>query len=325
MIRFWPLLAFLAVLAVACTEGNAPAPVATSASGEEEQAEGLVRATATPAPGRASVPRLVPEPGRLDVYFFDVSLGDAIYIRTPANLDVVIDGGESDDELSAFLDTLGETEIDVLIASHPHADHIGGLARVIRERKVGAVWTNGQPYTTTLFKDLEEAIASAGVPKNAGAPGTTFMLGEVKFSILAPSRIRSNVNDNSLVVRMDCGTSSFLFTGDAETSAENDMIGSRQELDVDVLKLGHHGSRTSSSRQMILASTPRLAVYSALEGNEYGHPHTETLERLRAENVATFGTRDAGGTVVVSIACDDQFSVTPKLGGFATIATGPKP
>jgi competence protein ComEC len=307
------LLAAIVCLALACA-GSKP----DASSSADEEARESARAAPPATQARSSVPALAPAPGRLDVYVFDVSLGDAIYIRTPTGEDLVIDGGESSDELSAFLDILGEPAIDVLVATHPHADHIGGLARVIRERQVGVIWTNGQPYTTKLFKELEEAITSSGAQRNAGKPGDTFTIGGVKFSILAPSRIRSNVNDNSLVLRMDCGASSFLFTGDAETGAENDMIAAHQELDVDVLKLGHHGSRTSSSRQMILASTPRLAVYSALEGNEYGHPHIETLDRLRTENVPTFGTKDAGGTVVVSTFCDDQFSVTPRFGDFTT-------
>jgi competence protein ComEC len=318
--RFWPLLIALAFLAGGCSQSNTP----TGSSGEEARRETTPHPASTPGPPRSSVPALVPAPGRLDVYIFDVSLGDAIYIRTPTLEDLVIDGGDSPDELSAFLDTLGETAIDVLVATHPHADHIGGLARVVRERQVGAVWTNGQPYTTNLFKDLDEAITASGAQRHSGKPGDTFMVGGVKFSILAPARVRSNVNDNSLVLRMDCGTSSFLFAGDAETGSENDMIASHQDLDVDVLKLGHHGSRTSSSRQMILATTPRLAVYSALEGNIYGHPHAETLERLRLENVPTFGTKDAGGTVVVSTACDDQFSVTPKFGDFPAVPTVPR-
>ena len=139
--------------------------------------------------------------------------------------------------------------------------------RRLQERQVGSVWTNGQPFTTNLFRDLEAAITSSGAEKHAGTPGATFTVGGVLFTVLAPASLASNVNDNSLVVRMDCGESSFLFTGDAETSSENEMIVLGKNLDVDVLKLGHHGSRTSTSSQMILATTPMLAIYQARDAN----------------------------------------------------------
>ncbi len=291
-------------------------PAPPSASGEEEAQE----ASAAEPPGTgvesSGAPQVATVLGILYVYFFDVSLGDAIYVRTPTGEDVIIDGGDSRSELSAFLDALGETAIDVVFASHAHADHIGGLPRVVLESQVGSVWTNGQTYTTNVYRDLEAAITSSGAAKQVGTPGVTFTVGGVLFTVLAPERIGSNINDNSLVVRMDCEESSFLFTGDAETSSENEMILLGRNLDVDVLKLGHHGSRTSTSMQLILASSPRLAIYQAQPGNQYGHPHQETLDRLGGAGVPVFGTGVAGGTVIVSTACDDQFSVSPHLDGF---------
>ena len=212
----------------------APTPTAAAAatatplsSAPEEEA----REKAEPPSGASAgspLPSVASGQGLLYVYFFDVSLGDAIYIRTPSGQDAIIDGGDSRDELSAFLDHLGETAIDVVVASHPHADHIGGLPRVVVERPVGSIWSNGQTYTTNLYRDLEAAIAASSTTRNAGKVGDTFSLGGVTFTFLAPSRLGSNVNDNSLVVRMDCGPLSFLFTGDAETGSENEMIVSGQ-------------------------------------------------------------------------------------------------
>ena len=305
---------------------TATATATRPSSAPEEEA----RETAGPPSGASAgspLPAVASGQALLYVYFFDVSLGDAIYIRTPSGQDAIIDGGDSRDELSAFLDQLGETAIDVIVASHPHADHIGGLPRVVAERPVGTVWTNGQTYTTNLYRELEDAIVASGATKHAGQVGETFTLGGVIFTILAPARLGNNTNDNSLVVRADCGLSSFLFTGDAETSSENEMIVSGQNLDVDVVKLGHHGSRTSTSSQFIQATSPRLAIYQARPGNQYGHPHQESLNRLAAASVPTFGTGAAGGTVVVSTACDDQFSVSPQFGAFPTVPApaGPAP
>jgi competence protein ComEC len=301
------------------TIATSPTPTTTPPSSAAEEAASEAAAAATPEAVNTALPSVSASPGLLLVYFFDVSLGDAIYIRTPTGEDVVIDGGDSRSELSAFLDALGETALDVVVASHPHADHIGGLPQVVTERQVASVWTNGQTYTTNIYRDLEAAIASSGAVKHVGTPGATFTVGGVLFTVLAPVNVGSNINDNSLVVRMDCGESSFLFTGDAETSSENEMIVLNRNLDVDVLKLGHHGSRTSTSMQLILAISPKLAIYQARVGNQYGHPHQETLDRLASAGVPVFGTGAAGGTVVVSTACDDQFSVAPQFGAFPLV------
>ncbi|HLF79736.1 MAG TPA: MBL fold metallo-hydrolase [Dehalococcoidia bacterium] len=310
------LLLSLVVLGLACS--NSPAAKAPTSSQEEEASEAS-GASPSSADGTGSLTPVAAIVGRLDVYFFDVSLGDAIYIRTPTGEDVVIDGGDSRNELSTFLDQLGETAIDVVVASHPHADHIGGLPRLVNERQVGQVWDNGEPYTTQVFKDLASAIAGKGVPEHSGKVGDSFTVGGVKFTVLGPLSIGRNINDNSLVIRADCGSSSFLFAGDAEFDSDSKMVASGEDLDVDVLKLGHHGSRTSTSTQLIAATTPRLAIYQARVGNQFGHPHQETLDRLAAAHVPTFGTGAAGGTVVVSTACDDVFSVSPHFDGFADV------
>ncbi len=330
-----PVLVLVLVTALSCNgdKGNdevptSPSAVETgtaapeSASGEEESREASSAGTSESSID-PTLPNVSAASGLLYVYFFDVSLGDAIYIRTPTGEDVIIDGGDSRAELSRFLDGLGETAIDVVIASHPHADHIGGLPKVLAERPVASVWTNGQNHTTNLFRDLDTAITNSGAERNVGTPGATFSLGGVLFTVLAPVRIGSNINDNSLVVRMDCGESSFLFAGDAETSSESEMILLGRNLDVDVLKLGHHGSRTSTSSQMVLATSPRLAIYQARADNQFGHPHQETLDRLAAANVPTFGTKAAGGTVVVATACDDQFSVSPQFANFPLVPAAP--
>jgi competence protein ComEC len=248
--------------------------------------------------------------GLLHVYFLDVTLGDAVYIRTPGGQDIIIDGGDDPHELSLYLDQLGEPEIDLVIASHPHADHIRGLTRVVRERTVLEIWTNGESASTGVARDLDAAVAVSPGTKRVSRAGDTISLGGVNLTVLWPATLGGNTNDNSVVVRLDCGTSSFLFTGDAEANAERAMIAAGANLDIDVLKVGHHGSRTSTSAAFISATRPLIAVYQARLGNRYGHPHQEVLDRLAAASVTVYGTGVAGGTVVVSTACDGEYQVT---------------
>lgn len=313
------LLCFLpiVVLLLACSDQQKPPASPESASAAEEAHE--ARAATPEAAPIPALPDLVAVAGKITVYFIDVSLGDAIYIRTPTGEDILIDGGDSANEVSAFLDALGESAIDVVVPSHAHADHIRGLVRVMQERQVGAVWTNGESYTTNVYQSLTAAITASGAVKQVAKPGDTFSLGQVRFTVLAPASLTANPNNNSLVLRMDCGASSFMFTSDAEIEAERLMVASSAGLDIDVLKLGHHGSRTSTSAQLLTATTPRLAVYVARQGNQYGHPHQETLQRLAAAGVPVTGTGAAGATVVVQTACDDEFSVSPQTANFATI------
>jgi competence protein ComEC len=264
--------------------------------------------------------------GLLHVYFLDVTLGDAVYIRTPGGEDIIIDGGDDPHELSLYLDQLGQQEIDLVIASHPHADHIRGLTRVVRERTVLEIWTNGESASTGVARDLDAAVAVSPGTKRVSRAGDTMSLGGVNLTVLWPATLGGNTNDNSVVVRLDCGGSSFLFTGDAEANAERAMIAAGANLDIDVLKVGHHGSRTSTSAAFISATRPLIGVYQARVGNRYGHPHQEVLDRLAAANVTVYGTGAAGGTVVVSTACDGEYQVTlPGQELPTTTTAGPAP
>jgi beta-lactamase superfamily II metal-dependent hydrolase len=274
----------------------------------------------TPSSGESDFsPPVAPTPsagqpettGKLLVYFIDVRLGDAIYVRVPTGEDMVIDGGDSADELSEFLDSIGEVAVDVVVASHPHSDHVRGLVRVIKERQVGAVWIDGEPVVTNLAVELIQAIAGSTASKHVGRAGDTFALGQTTVRVLSPQVIGSDSNENSIVLRLDCGSSSVLFAGDAEFGSERKMIDSAAELDVDVLKLGHHGSRSSTSAAFLQATTPRFAVYQARVGNRFGHPHGEALDRLSAAGVQVFGTGSAGGTLLMTTACDDVFDFSP--------------
>lgn len=236
----------------------------------------------------------------LQVHFIDVGQGDSIFIQTPEGVTALIDGGPGNGTALRFLQAKGIDRIDVMIASHPHADHIGGLIEILHTMPVGVVWTSGAVHNTGTFERFLDAIIEAKVPYQEAQTGDIIPFGQLHFLVLHSNLKATNLNDSSLVVRLSYQAVSFLFTGDSEKSGEEQML--RQfsdQLTSTVLKVGHHGSASSSSSEFLAAVAPQVAVYSAGIDNQYGHPHPITLSRLQAMNIQIFGT-SVDGTVVIS-------------------------
>lgn len=189
----------------------------------------------------------------------------------------------------------------MLVASHPHADHIGGLPSIIRSFKIGGVWTSGAEHTTRTFERFIDAIAETRTPYHELKAGETIPLGQLSFTVVHAQRTARNLNDTSLVLRLQYGDVSFLFTGDAERASETRMLAtSKEQLRSTVLKVGHHGSATSTSGPFLSAVAPEVAVYSAGVGNRYGHPHGSTVSALQAVGARVYGTNQHGTIVVVT-------------------------
>lgn len=264
----------------------------------------LVQPTAHPTPGNippTSTASAYTPNGRLRVHFIDVGQGDSILIQTPDGANALIDGGYPNGRALAYLQAEGITRIDVLIASHPHADHIGGLVEVLHTLPVGAVWTSGATHTTGVFEQFLDAIDQARVPYHEAQTGTTIAVGQMQLAVLRSDPHAADLNDSSLVLRLQHGTISFLFTGDAERPSETALLRtSKAQLTATVLKVGHHGSYTSSSPEFLAAVKPEVAVYSAGSGNSYGHPHSETIQALQAVHAHIYGTPEHGTIVVES-------------------------
>jgi competence protein ComEC len=234
------------------------------------------------------------------VHFIDVGQGDSILIQSPEGKTALIDGGYGGSGTLAYLQSHGIARIDVMIASHPHADHIGGLVDVLRAMPVGEVWTSGASHTTGVFERFLDAIAAAKVPYRETSRGDSITCGSLAFTVLRSDPHARDLNDTSLVLHLQAGQVSFLFTGDAERPSEQAMLREvAAELPSTVLKVGHHGSYTSSSPEFLAIVQPVVAVYSAGAHNSYGHPHASTIRNLQRVGAQIYST-DKDGTVVIA-------------------------
>ncbi len=225
--------------------------------------------------------------GTLEVHMIDVGQGDCILIRAPEG-NMLIDAGdksaETETAIKTYLQDLGIKEFEYVVFTHSDADHIGAADYIMDTYAVdNVIMPVDDKRTTVVYKEMMTAIEGNGANIIDATPGSTYSIGEMSFKILAPNgEGYSDVNNYSVVLRMDFGESSFLMTGDAETKSEIEMTEKYTvaELDCDILKAGHHGSGTSSSANFLKLVTPEAAMISCGAGNKYGHPHTDALNRL---------------------------------------------
>ena len=239
--------------------------------------------------------------GSLAVHFIDVGQGDATLIQNNEG-NVLIDGGDrrTADSLVRYLKDNGVGKISYVIATHPHADHIAGLVNVLNTFEVDTIIMPRVAHTTVTFERLLDAIENNDVKVQEPVAGASFTLGETVFTIAAPnSSSYRNMNNYSVSVRVSHGSTSFMFTGDAETESENEMLARNRSLSAKILHVGHHGSRTSTSQAFLDAVLPEIAVISCGKGNSFGHPHEEVLSRLEEARVTIYRT-DLHGTIVIS-------------------------
>jgi competence protein ComEC len=238
--------------------------------------------------------------GTLKVHFIDVGQGDAILIQTPSN-NVLIDGGIRGNTVVDYLKAQGITSLDLVIGTHPHTDHIGGLINVLESIPVKEVIDPGVVHTTKTFEDYLTLIDVKDIKFTEGRAGMVRDFGDGAFmSIVHPASSNiANINDNSIVVRLTFDQISFLLTGDVERHGEEQILSRGYDLKSTVLKVGHHGSHSSTSAAFLNAISPAVAVIMVGEGNSYGHPHSETLLRLANANVDIYRT-NINGTVVIT-------------------------
>lgn len=231
--------------------------------------------------------------GRLHVYFLDVGQGDAILVRAPDGRQILIDGGPSP---AALLGELGEIlpfwgrSLDMVILTHPDADHITGLMPLLDAYRVRQVLDTPASDAASVSVPWREELTALGVTRRFAGRGMALVVGDLRITILHPrSAPRADGdagdNDNSIVLRLDYDGNSLLLTGDAGVKVEAELIAADLPLRADVLKVGHHGSRSSTSAAFVAAVDPSLAVIQVGADNDFGHPNPEVLERLEGAKV----------------------------------------
>lgn len=253
----------------------------------------------------------VPAPdvtGVLKVHFIDVGQGDSILIQSGTE-NMLVDAGtnESGPAVAAYLKSLGITKLSYLIGTHPHEDHIGGMDDVIRAFDIGTVIMSDVSHTTRTYEDVLDALLEKELRVVKPTPGDTYSLGEADFTILSPASdiaeqaVRDgDLNNLSVGIRLAFGSNAFIMCGDAEAPSEKAMVEGGLPLKADVLKLGHHGSSTSTCDEFLRAVSPSCAVISCGTDNSYGHPHKETMEKLAASGISVYRTDEQGTLVATS-------------------------
>lgn len=238
--------------------------------------------------------------GLMTVHFIDVGQGDAILIQTPSQ-NVLIDGGERGNTVIDYLKKQSVKNLDLVIGTHPHSDHIGGLINVLQTIPVKEVIDPGVVHTTKTFEDYLTLIDEKDVVFTEGRAGMSRDLGDgATLQVLHPSSPPgSHLNDASIVTKITFGQVSFMLSGDAEESSEKEILNRGYNLRSTILKVGHHGSRTSTTSSILNAVSPEVAVIMAGKGNTYGHPHDDTLAKLDNAGVKIYRT-DVHGTIVIT-------------------------
>lgn len=238
--------------------------------------------------------------GDMRAHFIDVGQGDCTFIELGNGMTMLIDAGNpgNGSEIVEYIKDLQYSDIDIVVATHPHDDHIGGMATVLDSFEVGKMYMPEKEHTTNSFDRMLDEIEENDIELIPAKSGTNILeSGYIDIDILSPVKDSySNLNNYSAVVRLTYNETVFLFMGDAEQQVENSIIDS--DIDADVLKVGHHGSESSSSKKFIEAVSPKVAVISCGLNNKYGHPDDitlQTLENAGAEVVAT----DINGTIIV--------------------------
>jgi competence protein ComEC len=239
-------------------------------------------------------------PALLTIHFIDVGQADCILVHTPAGHNMLVDAGNNADAetVTGYLSRQGVKKIDVLVGTHPHEDHIGAMDVVIQQYQIGKIYMPKVSTNTKTFRDVLLAIKGKGLKVTSPVPGSTIDLDPtVQVQILAPNSAKyKDLNNYSIVLKVTYGQTSFLLTGDAERESEKEMLAKGYDLKADLLKVGHHGSNSSTSAAFLKTVAPTYAIISVGADNKYGHPSQTTINRLNRAGIKVYRT-DQNGTV----------------------------
>jgi len=258
--------------------------------------------------------RGVAETPKLVLSVIDVGQGDSILTEFPNGQSMLVDAGSrsSGSTVANYLRQRKVSKIDILVASHPHEDHIGGMLAVLDAFQIGKVWDSGYVHGSRTQENFLGTVRAKGIRFGTPKAGFTQDIGDTRIDVLAPVRAlsgtNSDANNNSIVIRLTYGQISFLLTGDMETEERNTVSSWPKTT---VLKVAHHGSRNGTDRYFLSAMSPQIAVISYGAGNSYGHPHAETVSALQNAKVKIYSTADSG---TVQLSTDGKTVSVKTLG-----------
>ncbi len=239
----------------------------------------------------------------LKIHYIDVGQGDSILIQINGK-NMLIDAGprSSSDKLLKYLNTMGVKKLDVILATHPHEDHIGSMASVIKNFDLGDFYAPKITSNTKTFENMITALKDKNKKINVAKAGVKINLdNKINCELIAPnSSSYDNINNYSAVLKLTYNNTAFLFTGDAEKVSEKEILQKNFDVKADVLKLGHHGSSTSSSKEFLEKVSPKYAIISCGKNNDYGHPHKETLSEMKKRNIKIYRTDLDGNIILIS-------------------------
>lgn len=313
---------------ISVDESGGPLPFdLTSDLDDPPDAEGVSEDSSTPdAPeDTAEVPSVeIAEDSTFEIHYIDVGQADAALVLCDGEA-MLIDGGNAEDSnlIFAYLDKLSLDHLEYIVCTHAHEDHVGGLAGALNYATVDVAYSPVTSYESKAFGNFVSYLGKQGVYITVPSAGDTFALGSATVSVLGPINNSAAPNNISIVLRVVYGETSFLFTGDAEREEEQDIIDAGFALDSTVLKVGHHGSETSTSYVFLREVMPEYAVISVGTGNSYGHPTDAVLSRLRDADVTVYRTDMQGDVICTSDGKTVSFSVERNAGIDTLASVGP--